>query len=316
MAIFGGFAKIEAEKFTMTPSGMEIVSIWDKEEPTPLVIRKLLLPLVLKIMPPWMVFASGSPEERLAAIAEGWKELLINAELLGNILSKDATNWWAALQRRVDETDEQLRNTIGEIGENLTMKYEKERLRTERRFELAEKVKWVSKESDAYGFDIASFFGSLQLQHQKPGNMMMVEVKSTTSNSTKSFRFFLTRNEWETAERNTEHYFFYLWRGINVATKNALTDNPLILPADLISQYIPLDRHEHGKWMKCIVELNLQEIKTCVIDPTVKNDHHKHQIGTKFVYSDETAAIDRAEERKAATNPEYGEIDVFTVELK
>jgi hypothetical protein len=295
LAIFGGFTKIEAEKFNMTPSGMEIVSMWDKEEPTPLVIRKLLLPLVLKIMPPWMVFASGSPEERLAAIAEGWKELLINAELLGNALSEDATNWWAALQRRVDETDEQLRNTIGEIGENLTMKYEKERLLTERRFELAEKVKWVSKESDAYGFDIASFFGSLQVQHQKPDNMMMVEVKSTTSNSTKSFRFFLTRNEWETAERNTEHYFFYLWGGINVAAKNASEDNPLILPADLIRQYIPFDKHEQGRWMECLIELDLQEIRPCVIDPTAKKDYPKHQIGMKFEYSDETATIDRAE---------------------
>lgn len=288
LAIFGRFAKIEAEKFTMTPSGIEIVSMWDKEEPTPLVIRKLLLPLVLKIMPPWMAFAAGYPEERLAAIAEGWKEVLRNAELIDDPLSKDATKWWTALQRRVDQIDEQLRNTIGEIGESLTMKYEKERLLTERHFELSERVKWVSKESDAYGFDVASFFGSSQLQYQTPNTIMMVEVKSTTSNSNKSFRFFLTRNEWETAEKNTGHYFFYLWRGINVATKNALADNPLILPATLISQYIPLDKHEQGKWMKCLIELDLQEMRLCVIDPNVTED----------------------------ANREHDEMDVFSTPLK
>jgi len=33
-------------------------------------------------------------------------------------------------------------------------------------------------------------------------------------------------------------------------------------------------------------------------------------------YSDETRAIDRAEELKADTNPEYDEVDVFTTQLK
>ena len=33
-------------------------------------------------------------------------------------------------------------------------------------------------------------------------------------------------------------------------------------------------------------------------------------------YSDETAAIDRAEELKADINPEYDEIDVFSTPLK
>lgn len=33
-------------------------------------------------------------------------------------------------------------------------------------------------------------------------------------------------------------------------------------------------------------------------------------------YSDETRAIDRAEELKADTNPEYEDVDVFTVQLK
>ena len=33
-------------------------------------------------------------------------------------------------------------------------------------------------------------------------------------------------------------------------------------------------------------------------------------------FADETAAIDRAEERKAATNPECEDVDVFDVQLK
>lgn len=33
-------------------------------------------------------------------------------------------------------------------------------------------------------------------------------------------------------------------------------------------------------------------------------------------FTDETRAIDRAEELKADTNPEYDEVDVFTTQLK
>jgi hypothetical protein len=33
-------------------------------------------------------------------------------------------------------------------------------------------------------------------------------------------------------------------------------------------------------------------------------------------YTDETAAIDRAEELKTDTNPEYDEVDVFDAQLK
>jgi hypothetical protein len=33
-------------------------------------------------------------------------------------------------------------------------------------------------------------------------------------------------------------------------------------------------------------------------------------------YSDETAAIDRAEELRTDANPEYDEVDVFTAQLK
>ena len=32
-------------------------------------------------------------------------------------------------------------------------------------------------------------------------------------------------------------------------------------------------------------------------------------------FTDETRSIDRAEERKTATNPEYGEVDVFATRL-
>ena len=56
---------------------------------------------------------------------------------------------------------------------------------------------------------------------------------------------------------------------------------------------------------------HLQRRKRNVIDIQVKEVRN-----AVSVFTDETRAIDRAEELKAYTNPEYDEVDVFTTQLK
>lgn len=260
LAITGGFIKFELNIFNISSSGREIVSLWDKEEPNPSVIRTLILPLVLKIMPSWVTFALKPLEERIFAIPERWKEILRDAELLYNPLSQDSIEWWKALEQSVSERDEQLKEIVGEAGEKLTMKFERERLLREKHFILAEKVRWVSKESDKYGFDISSNLGFLKFGQQKPDDMIMIEVKSTTSRSNQSFRFFLTRNEWETAEKNIKNYLFYLWNCIEIINGDAFGVGPIIIPAHLIRHYIPLDKKDECRWTECRIDLNLKEI--------------------------------------------------------
>jgi len=257
---FGGFIITEREKVAITSLGKEITSLWDKEEPNSLVIRKLLLPLVIKIMPPWVAFSSKPLKERICAIPERWKEVLRDAELLENPLFDDANKWWATLQHIIMEKDEQRKKVIGEAGENLTMNFERNRLLTENQSSLADKIKWISKESNEYGFDISSFFGLLKLSHQKPETLMMIEVKSTTSSSDKNFRFFLTRNEWETAEKNIQNYYFYFWRHIKITGGNIHANGPIILPAYMVKHYVPVDNKKNGKWTECRIDFDIKEI--------------------------------------------------------
>lgn len=260
LAIIGGFIKIEIDIFNISSSGHEIVSLWDKDEPNPSVIRKLILPLVLKIMPSWVTFATKPLDERISAIPERWREILRDAELLYNPLSRDAIEWWKTLEQSISEIDEQLNMIIGEAGEKLTMKFERERLFGEKHFNLAQKVRWISKESDKCGFDIASFLGFLKFSQEKPEHMILIEVKSTTSCSNLSFRFFLTRNEWETAEKNIKNYLFYLWKCIEIINGDPSGEGPIIIPAHLIRNYIPLDNKDECRWTECRIDLNLNDI--------------------------------------------------------
>lgn len=270
IGLLGSFLTAENETINITPLGKKIVSLWDKEEPNPLIIRQLIFPLVLKLMPSWVTFSGRSLEERLISIPDRWKEVLNNGELLGKPQSDEAKKWWRDLQQAIVKIEEKFLKKIGDAGEILTLKYEKIRLTYEKHIELAEKVDWVSKENDNYGFDIASFFGYLLSDNKKPTDMIMIEVKSTTSNSDNSFRLHISRNEWETAEDNMTNYFFYLWKGVKISKSNPIADGPLILPARIISQYVPFDKHKRGKWIKCRIELDLNAIKPHLIYPDLE----------------------------------------------
>lgn len=270
IGLLGSFLAAKNETINITSLGKKIVSLWDKEEPNAQVIRQLIFPLILKLMPSWVTFSGRSLEERLISIPDRWKEVLNNGELLGKFLSDEAKKWWRDLQRAIAKIEEKFLKKIGDVGEILTLRYEKIRLTCEKHIELAEKIDWVAKENDGYGFDIASFFGYLLSDNKKPTDMIMIEVKSTTSNSENSFRLYISRNEWETAEDNMTNYFFYLWKGVKISKSNPIGDGPLILPARIISQYVPLDKHKRGKWIKCRIELDLNAIKPHLIGPDLE----------------------------------------------
>lgn len=261
LASIGRFVTVENKKVDITALGQKIVSIYDNEEPNPKAIRELLLPLIIETMPIWVTFIAKPLEERIIAIPEQWRQMLRNAELLDNPLSEDANKWWIRLQHSIEESDNRLRKTIGDAGENLTIKYEKERLLKDRHPNLAEKVEWVSKISDKFGFDVASFLGYLTLNSGKPNDDIMIEVKSTTSISKKNFRFYLSRNEWEVANKNNQNYYFYLWGSIKVDGENIEGEGPIILPVHSIRQYVPSDNQDSGMWTECRINYNLLDIQ-------------------------------------------------------
>jgi hypothetical protein len=90
---------------------------------------------------------------------------------------------------------------IGDQGEKYVIEYEKQRLKSEGREDLAEKVKRISLVNVGAGYDILSF--------DKEGMERFVEVKTTIGDGS---QFQLTANEYKVAKSKKERYWIYFVR--------------------------------------------------------------------------------------------------------
>ena len=85
----------------------------------------------------------------------------------------------------------------------MVIAYEKERLTRLGRTDLAEKIKWISKEDDGTGYDFISF----DIEESNDVQEKYIEVKSTEENDTSSF--YMSANELKAMERLQKQYFIY-----------------------------------------------------------------------------------------------------------
>ena len=105
------------------------------------------------------------------------------------------------LVRKFDPVERDFRNrTLGEAGERFVLDVEKRKLLSAERPDLAERIRWVSKDDgDGAGYDILSF--------DRAGAERHIEVKTT--NGAARTPFFLTRNEMETAKAREGSWYLY-----------------------------------------------------------------------------------------------------------
>lgn len=103
----------------------------------------------------------------------------------------------------------------GLLGEELVIIYEKERLTKLGRSDLAEKIKWISKEDDSTGYDIVSF----DIREFNNVREKYIEVKSTEENDTNTF--YISANELKAMESLKRQYFIY-------RVYNVKSDNPKV----------------------------------------------------------------------------------------
>jgi hypothetical protein len=78
------------------------------------------------------------------------------------------------------------------------------------------------------------------------------------------FRFFLSRNEWETALNNPDTYFLYLWNDIDIENQEH-SSKPFILPAKQIIDMIPYEKSSSCKWTELQIMLDLTKIQQQVL---------------------------------------------------
>lgn len=107
------------------------------------------------------------------------------------------------VDRRFDPAEADARNReLGRAGEELVLNFERHVLRRSGRDDLADRVRWTSREdSDGAGYDISSF--------TPDGRPRLVEVKTT--NGWERSAFHITRNELAVANDNRES-----WRLVRV----------------------------------------------------------------------------------------------------
>lgn len=102
-----------------------------------------------------------------------------------------------------DYTAQALRNTqIGDRGEEIAMKAEWQRLSSSGRSDLADEIRWVSRESDSAGYDILSY--------DVDGSPRLIEVKATLK-AIGDPDFFLTANELKTASTQDNYYIYIVY---------------------------------------------------------------------------------------------------------
>ena len=93
----------------------------------------------------------------------------------------------------------------GNRGEEIVVRIEKERLTAAGRSDLADKVRWVSKDYDGYGYDIESFDFVSETSAWKP---VFIEVK-TTSQPNRMTPFYVSENEKRVSEEKGSSYYLY-----------------------------------------------------------------------------------------------------------
>jgi hypothetical protein len=86
----------------------------------------------------------------------------------------------------------------GALGEEHVMDAERRRLRRAGLSNLAESIRWISRESVGEGYDIESF--------EEDGSKRFIEVKASIG---KQQTFEMSNNEWQTACRLGASYYIY-----------------------------------------------------------------------------------------------------------
>jgi hypothetical protein len=115
-----------------------------------------------------------------------------------------SAEFMAKVARKFDVAERDARNrALGKAGEELVLRHEQACLRSERREDLADQVRWTAvQDGDGAGYDIFSF--------ESDGRDRLIEVKTT--NGWERTPFHISRNELAVADANRDNWHLVrLW---------------------------------------------------------------------------------------------------------
>jgi hypothetical protein len=143
----------------------------------------------------------------------------------------DTVLWWKYLSEFYRNNNLNIEKGID--GEFLSLRYEIKKLQD---LNIDRQPLLKSIDDETLGYDILSFRMSSDTTYN-----IYIEAKFSNNN-----QFFLTKNEWNTANKYMEKYFIYFWDGES--------DAPKIINFEELKEYI-LDDKENSTWDKLVINI-------------------------------------------------------------
>lgn len=164
--------------------------------------------------------------------------------------SEGAAEWWTSLVNDARAVDREYLKRLGDMAEERSVAYEKTRLAASGYADLSDQVQWVSRIDESLGFDLLSFTGAAP----DPSGRLMIEVKAC-GHAQGRLRFFLTRNEWETALRNPGSWVIHFWRVRDLRSGEGHSPYRVVPVSELVPS-VPVDVSPAGQWTVCEIRLS------------------------------------------------------------
>ena len=156
-------------------------------------------------------------------------------------LDHSSERWWLELRwflRKMNQLDIEKFGDIGDLGESLSMSFEKNRLNQRGGIERVSVI-----DGDKRGFDILSFAKEDSSERKR------IEVKASTQDVNYAY-FYLTWHEWKTANLFGTHEF-HLWPNVRSSPLK-----PIIISVKSLNRFIPVI-HERVEWSSIKVPMSL-----------------------------------------------------------
>ena len=187
----------------------------------------ILRNFILYSRPSWAQLIPMGRREAYIFMSNDEKRCFYESGLMDNP-NQSIVSWWDSISTELRQGISSSLLRIGREGEELTIRYERERTQKE--------PIWESVNSNKSGFDVQSV---IDRSNDTP---IYIESKNS-SQRIENAEFILSRNEWKIASQSNRHsiHLFYLWT--TYAIEPALA---IVAPIDLLP-HIPIEKG-CGKW--------------------------------------------------------------------
>jgi len=194
-------------------------------------LRRVIHEIAVVTRPLWALAAPFGRSRSREAMPEDAAQCLEYAGLFDEPPGPASVLWWDRLASMFRADRGQERMLAGREGEALTVQYEKERLASIGLQDLH--PRWVAIDDSAAGYDVLSW------DRDSGGSVHELRIEAKAYSSLEA-RFYLSRNEWETARLFSPRYAVYVW---NLDTRGLSR----IMGVNELERHIPTDKGL-GKW--------------------------------------------------------------------